>query len=391
MKICAAQWVAQSVPGTGILLDISFPSIDTGYTVQEDGHLFRTINGGTTWAPIISSPVVVDPFIVFTDNQTGYSAWSDSILKTVNGGITWTAQTPYPDMAISDIVFPDANNGFAIGWMVSNSDSVITLKTTNAGASWTLVSITYNIDNLPFGDLRFIDSSTGCYCTGMGDIFRTTDAGATWTNVHPSGGMESYNKIHFLDSNTGFVAGYPGLVLKTTDAGATWTNIPTGTTTFLNAAYFIDPMNGFACGGDGFTFGRIFKTTNGGSTWTVDLASANTYVDFAFPSLTTGYVCGQNSDVHKVDLSIGIEENQSNDLQISVFPNPSSGQFTLSYPDFSAKEKICLTICDLTGRVVYKADMYATEENINLGNISKGIYFLRIGQNALVTSKLTIE
>lgn len=80
-------------------------------------------------------------------------------------------------------------------------------------------------------DISFADPLHGWYGTGKGDLFRTTDGGATWTKVASKPGT-FIRALGFVDANTGFIGNigtdyYPGVtdttpLYRTDDGGATW-------------------------------------------------------------------------------------------------------------------------------------------------------------------------
>src|ERR1035438_6186947 len=108
----------------------------------------------------------------------------------------------------------------------------------------------------------FTDASTAYAAGDWGTILKTTNGGATWTLLS-SGTTEYLASVFFPDASTGYVAGTGGTILKTTDSGITWMADSTGTVQHLNSAFFTDASNGYAVG----SFGTILKTTNGGTTW----------------------------------------------------------------------------------------------------------------------------
>jgi len=61
---------------------------------------------------------------------------------------------------------------------------------------------------------------------------------------------------------------------------------------------------------------------------------------------------------------------------VTVFPNPSSGRFTISHPMASGKEQIQVT--DLQGTVIFQAVVLksAVHTTIDLSNVQKGTYNL---------------
>ena len=73
----------------------------------------------------------------------------------------------------------------------------------------------------------------------QGSILRTTDGGATWTQIS-SGTTAGLSGVSFAGANTGVAVGGQGVILRTMDGGATWTLEPSLTTSALNDVSFID-------------------------------------------------------------------------------------------------------------------------------------------------------
>ena len=123
------------------------------------------------------------------------------------------------------------------------------------------------------------------YAGTSSGVFRTTDAGANWSDS--STGLPNSSDVYALaidPSNPAVVyAGTGGTsntargIFKSTDGGASWTDSSNGLTHPLISglgvgALAIDPSNPaivYAGTGTGtFTAAGIFKTTDGGATWT---------------------------------------------------------------------------------------------------------------------------
>lgn len=173
-------------------------------------------------------------------------------------------------------------------------------KTVNAGTTWTPIfddEASYSIGCVTIDPANphviwvGTGENVGGRHVGFGDgIYRSLDGGASWENMG-LGGTEHLSKIiiHPEDSNTLWVAAQGPLwspggergLFKTTDGGATWTNVLsagdyTGVTDVV-----IDPRDPqtlyaatwqhhrtVAAVIDGGPESGIFKTTDGGATWT---------------------------------------------------------------------------------------------------------------------------
>jgi hypothetical protein len=90
-------------------------------------------------------------------------------------------------------------------------------------------------------------------------------------------------------------------------------------------------------------------------------------------------------------------KNLINEKSVTVFPNPSNGDFTLSSSDFSSGEKVRITIFNLIGQVMFSNSYWIDGSGFikvkaNLGNtLSPGNYYLVAKGNSNTTrAKLLI-
>ncbi len=91
-----------------------------------------------------------------------------------------------------------------------------------------------------------------CWASGLGVALRTTDGGATWLNATGSlaatfGGSNVYG----VDAQTAFVSGTisgNAFVYRTSNAGTTWTQVFTQTGGFINSVQLSGALNGYMMG-----------------------------------------------------------------------------------------------------------------------------------------------
>lgn len=80
--------------------------------------------------------------------------------------------------------------------------------------------------------------------------------------------------------------------------------------------------------------------------------------------------------------TIGISEKDIT-KEINIFPNPAK-----DYAKITAKDGINrIVLYDITGNVVYRSEAKATETRISIGNLSTGIYILRVDTDKGIIQK----
>lgn len=94
--------------------------------------------------------------------------------------------------------------------------------------------------------------------------------------------------------------------------------------------------------------------------------------------------------IAKSGLSVGIKENQNKKENYQIIPNPSSGQFKIVFNGSKVKE---VTIQSITGKIVYQILIYEDDFiDVNLSNLSKGLYFLNLkSEGATISKKLILH
>ena len=178
--------------------------------------------------------------------------------------------------------FLDAQKGFACGGMKGF------YRTLDGGQSWTTIALPGYQDS-PMYNVTFLDANVGIVignsAQGSQDIFRTTNGGATWSQVagFPLGG--SWYHQDYVSTTTGFI-GSNGAIVRTTNAGATWElrsfypSCPS-----MTGMDFVDANVGLVSGGlPTFDVG-VFKTIDGGFTWALKLPIASDDVIYLSPSV----------------------------------------------------------------------------------------------------------
>ncbi|MGB1041438.1 MAG: T9SS type A sorting domain-containing protein, partial [Flavobacteriales bacterium] len=89
---------------------------------------------------------------------------------------------------------------------------------------------------------------------------------------------------------------------------------------------------------------------------------------------------------HNTITSTKIKEVENKYPKLSVYPNPSNGNFTLSIEDYN-HSNFNLNVIDITGKLVHYQQINSPLTSINLENLNKGIYFVQLNDGINQTTK----
>ncbi|MCU0469641.1 MAG: YCF48-related protein [Arcicella sp.] len=266
--------------------DIRFVDSNNGYILNAN-NLWKTTNGGTNWVNIYSHTSNFED-VYFIDSNNGWAITQQNILKTTNGGLNWTLyNNNWSGLTLSKLHFKDVNTGIIL------TNDGRSLSTTNGGVAWNLNTnpIESNINSWQFNKLMYIPNTNNILLayringSSTAKLTKSTDNGATWTvmSLPNVSYLSSVYDISFANSSDGWLVGYEydKLLLKTTDGGNTWTRLnPVMSSGNYIKTDFVSSQIGYVMGFDGSTYThKIYKTKDGGSTWNVFRVIENDYTN----------------------------------------------------------------------------------------------------------------
>jgi photosystem II stability/assembly factor-like uncharacterized protein len=197
-------------------------------------RILKTTDGGATWNPVFSdthqvTSIVVDPLTPSTlyAATSGLINFGGALYKSTDGGATWNVR----NIGLTAEVI-----GLAIDPLVSSvvfartRDPVGIFRTVDGGNLWTSVS------NAPAGPIVSDPvNSANVYAGTTNGILKSTDRGATWTEVQlfvPGGGAAGFNMIidalaidPAAPANLFAASFLPDGVYRSTDGGNTWSTV----------------------------------------------------------------------------------------------------------------------------------------------------------------------
>jgi photosystem II stability/assembly factor-like uncharacterized protein len=358
---------------------------------------FETIGPSIQTYPLYSHSL---HSIFFTSPTKGFCVGSTNglspfICKTTNGGVSWdTTCLTQSVFNPNNIYFSSSNVGYICGDDVYASVGL--LKTTDGGSTWTDISAQAAavMISRPILDIYFLNDNTGYACTGASStrqagIFKTTDGGASWTILDSIGNSESLKKIEFINNSLGFVAATSGHLYKTTDGGATWSDISITSIQYdIYDVHFISPSVGYAASVKDMMGAGIYKTTNGGTSWTLDndgyLVVLN-YYSMAFAG-GKAFACG-TSGYSKNNSVQNINDYNRRDLIINCYPNPVDDEINI----YSKEKIIQIEILDIEGKLVEVTVLNKYNATIDISDLPKGMYFLKVKNDRGISIKKFIK
>jgi len=400
-----AQW---SVLTTGTYSNLTLEDIhvsltgDTIIAVGTDlldnftGHTLFSYDGGNTWDTTRYNSGYLFKGIAFSDNNTGVIAALGGVgcaMRTVNGGANWLwnwCDTTYK--GVYDITFVNNNTGYMVGYGKNQFDDGNVYRTNDAGQSWT--SISGAIANKPFEFIEAADQNVlygGSFLFFNELLYRSVDGGGTWDSLDVTG--TGCRDAYFFDAATGILLGRDG-IYRTTDSANTWTkvgNFPTINQAIFSSVDFVSPTHGFALAYDGSNNGHFLHTTDGGLSWQRQnyTVSNGTFVKVRAFGNKAYAVTSRGTVLVSPGVGIGLDE--AVERSISIAPNPFYNSTTVRYNNTSTV--LSSNVYDLYGKqVAVHVQKHSNSLVLDFDNSAAGVYtlVLEFEDGSVLKEKLVI-
>ena len=413
--------VADSLPGGAWASNYVTTPISAGYNDMEfvdcnngiaagGANITVTNDGGNTWidrfSPVLQALNANITHLSYVSPTKVYFTTSiGNIYRSANQAINLSPVFAEPlGGQVNDIAWQGTDSLWACGYssfsVPAASRQGKIYRSFNNAATWDTIPVG------PIGSLSFtpraIDFPTrniGYVCGTRNYVFKTTDAGATWTDISPFPALTpqvTYTAIQSLNKDTLFVVGvgFPRkVVYRTTDGGTTWTDITSNILTLgvgnLNGILMHDINNGYVM----TPGGALLVTNNGGASWTLDLApTGNLFTTAAFVPRTVG------AGVNMVNRKMLVSGPNISGAPIMEYGNPANTQVNstelISGAACSAPNSGSITITATGGLApyTYKLDAGPFQPSNIFNGVSAGTHTITIKDAycGLLTKTVTV-
>jgi len=399
-------WEKINSPTTTLLNSLSFIDSLNGWVSGDSGLIIHTSNGGKDWETQYTNDSLNVINIFFLNEQYGwasayrsyYAPYGTFLLRTTNGGQDWDSEyMRFGEVIVNSFYFLDTLTGFAVG------APQVFHRTTDGGSNWIKVNLdSSQVSDLPPYKIKFYSPQYGYACGGVRDvrgiIWRTMDAGLSWTTVVDTLTTEPLYDIHMFDSLHIIAMGgdpeFGSSQVVSTDGGNTWEYRSLGVFYYPVSIGFRTDTEGWVPMGEQRFF---LYTSDLGENWTiVQTPDSSPVMRVSFPDSLHGFGIGPYGAIVKYVYQepsnlTEAEHGISNFYLQQNYPNPFNPNTKIKY---SIQEEgfVKLAVYNMLGEEVamivnasQKAGRY--EVNFNASGLSSGVYVYRIEAANYTASK----
>jgi photosystem II stability/assembly factor-like uncharacterized protein len=369
MDCAYAQWQQTSLKNINVgAIAINGSDI---YAGSNCSGVFLSSDNGDTWTEKndgLPTYPAVNAFCI-TGNDI-FAGGTFGVYLSTNNGSSWTAMNNGLTSS-GNIQFVDAliMNG---NYLLAGTDSRGIYVSSDNGNNWTPTSL---ISGVIYTLAKYESNIfAGTYQSG---VYLSTDNFTNWTSVNT--GLSSYPWVMSLAiSGNNIFAGTNGTgVFLSSNNGSSWTAKNNGLLYHQVWSLAINGTDIFA----GTSEGGVYLSSDNGNTWTAKNNGLPAFSDITALAISgnTLFAGLPSRGVWKrslSDITVGINEINSTENHIEVYPNPAKDKLTLISP-----QKADMELLSIQGQKILQQQLFQGKTVIDLTGLAKGIYILKLSNN----------
>jgi photosystem II stability/assembly factor-like uncharacterized protein len=258
--------LAADPSASGALYAATFDGVKAS---DDGGATWRSADSGLPLAAVASLALVPSAGTLFAGTLGG------GLLSSADGGASWSAVSGLSEQYVSSIaVDPNDSSTLYAGSShpYDSSHPERVFKSTDAGKTWTQTGLngqSFSIDFIVVSPARSSQVIAGSSNTA--GYFQSLDGGQTWSTIATASNCGGVNGVLFdAPGSTIYLAGSGG-VCKSADGGTTWTSATIGYLSSVQAL-LLDPSDHatlYAAAAPAVSGGTggVFRSTDAGQTW----------------------------------------------------------------------------------------------------------------------------
>jgi len=346
------------------------------------GNIYRTADNGVTFTEI--NPTMNVGWIwSLTVSTTGkiYAGTEQGVFSSTNGGTTWVAST-LSGKDVRAIAKDASGNLYAGTWGHG------IYRSADAGATWTAINT-----GLTFTAVHAlaIDAAGSVYAgTFGGGVYKTTNAGAQWNQLPV--GYDFVWSLGITNDQTIIAGTYGNGIYRSTDAGASWSISNNGVTAKFIYTIAVDNANTVYIGA---WAAGIYTSSNGGGTWKpIGMNGIGISSLFVNPANGALLATSENGGVYQFSGALSNEGDREVPTQFSLaqnYPNPFNPSTMIEF-SLPIAQNVTVSVYDVLGREVatlVDGMMDAGVHNVafDASELSSGVYIYNIRTQGFSASK----
>ena len=232
------------------------PGQDLVATTWYNGNYLST-DQGQTWkqANVGLANTTVSAVLVTSTESMLVAAENGHLFRTTDGGNTWTFDWLFGSTPVNHLILSKSGTIFA------GTNGAGVYRSTDDGESWQQTNnglTTISINSIA------TDTSDGVYVGGYGVVFKSTDAGADWVRASQGITDTKINSITCGADGTLYAGTSPAGIFRSTDGGSSWSQVNNGLTDMNVTTLAISSGGSIFAGTNG---GGVYQSSDHGDSW----------------------------------------------------------------------------------------------------------------------------